>query len=74
MTDDSYFIDFSHLSQQLTDDWVATFSKPINQNGIGWVMAGSGFLPQGVNGSDPRVMKLCQKAKKYYENEQDEKI
>lgn len=50
------------MMKEVTDDWVATFEKPENQNGFVWRMAARCELPYGVNGFDERVIALVKLA------------
>jgi len=49
--------------EEVTNDWVATFEKPENQNGFMWRMAAQDTLPKGVNPNDERVIGLCRAAR-----------
>lgn len=49
---------------EVTNDWVETFSDPKNQNGFMWRMAADMMLSECVDPTDPRVIALCNKARR----------
>ena len=51
------------IMQSLTQDWLATFEDPANQNGFMWRMTALGELPFGVDQFDERVKALVELAK-----------
>ena len=50
------------FSEALTDDFVAAFDDGVYTGGFARIVA-SWHLPEGVNGSDPRVVAIVEKCR-----------
>jgi hypothetical protein len=47
------------ISRELTDEWVEIFSRPENRGKDPcWLLAKMGYLPDGVDQGDPRVIEI----------------